>query len=31
MRKQYNKLVDIWSIGMIAFLMLAGYLAFDDN
>ena len=30
MRKEYGMGVDIWSIGMICFLMLAGYLAFDD-
>ena len=30
MRKKYDKGVDIWSLGIITYLMLGGYLAFDD-
>ena len=29
--KPYDKSVDIWSIGIIAFLLLCGYLPFDDK
>ena len=29
--KPYDKSVDLWSIGIITFLLLCGYLPFDDN
>ena len=30
-RKPYDKSVDLWSIGIITFLLLCGYLPFDDK
>jgi len=30
-QKYYGKTVDIWSIGVITYLMLAGYIPFDDE
>jgi serine/threonine protein kinase len=31
LEKPYTKAVDIWSIGIITFLLLVGYLPFDDE
>ena len=31
LEKPYNKTVDIWSIGIIAYLLLTGFLPFDDE
>ena len=31
LKKPYNKSVDIWSLGIISFFLLCGYLPFDDK
>ena len=31
LKKPYDKMVDLWSLGIITFLLLCGYLPFDDK